>query len=399
MQEQLWPAPDFDRVYDRTGTWSVKWDLRESHFGRADVVPLWVADMDFRVPEPVVEALTARAASGLYGYVARPPEFAEAVSHWQSSRHGWQIPADWVSYSPGVVSGLSFLVMTFSEPGDGVLIQPPVYHPFRRLIEQLGRRVVENPLRLNGTRYEMDLDDFRQKAPDARLMILCSPHNPVGRVWTREELTQLRQEAQTAGLLVLADEVHGDLVYPPHQQVPVQGIGGPGGDRIITLVAPSKTFSLAGLKTSAVIIPDGERRSAYEEAISRLGVGIMGTFGTEAAIAAYRHGAYWLDALLPYLAANIRRVQAVLAQEAPRIKAIPTEGTYLMWLDCRALDLDDEALQQFFVEAGLGVESGSVFGVGGSGFIRMNVACPRLLLDRALEGLAAHYRNRGWPRA
>lgn len=398
MAEHSWPAPDFDRVYERTGTWSVKWDLRESHFGRADVVPLWVADMDFRVPEPVVEALTARAASGLYGYVARPPAFAEAVTRWQARRHGWDIPVEWVSYSPGVVSGLSFLVMTFSQPGDGVLIQPPVYHPFRHLIEQLGRTVVENPLRLNGTHYEMDLADFSQKARQARLMILCNPHNPVGRVWSREELGQLRQAARTAGLLVLADEVHGDLVYPPHEQIPFQ-IAGAGDDRVITLVAPSKTFSLAGLKTSAVIIPDERKRTAYEETISHLGVGIMGTFGTEAAIAAYRHGAYWLDALLPYLAANIQRVQDFLSQEASLIRPVPTEGTYLMWLDCRALQLDDEALQRFFVEAGLGVESGSVFGAGGSGFIRMNVACPRPLLEQALEGLGAHYRRRGWPRA
>jgi cystathionine beta-lyase len=389
--------PDFDVVYDRRHTDSEKWDARAHRFGREDVIPLWVADMDFQVPEPVIRKMVERAQAGFYGYVDRSEAFDRAVQGWLFRRHGLKVEREWICFGPGVNPGLSLLMMALTEPGDGVLIQPPVYHPFAPMIARIGRQVVENPLRLEGQRYVMDWDGFEQAAPRAKVMILTNPHNPVGRVWTQEELTHLVTLAGKSGLIILSDEVHGDLVYPPHRHVPVLSLNADLTPAVM-LTAASKTFNLAGLKTSAVIIPDARARQVYQETIDELGLGLPGTFGPDASIAAWEHGEPWLEALLVYLGENIRWTAERLGEVAPAIRVVPTEGTYLMWLDCRSLGMDDATLDRFFVDAGLGLDSGWQFGTGGHGYMRLNAASPRTLLAEALDRLDRAYRARGLPR-
>jgi cystathionine beta-lyase len=280
------------------------------------------------------------------------------------------------------------LIEAFTEPGDKVVIQPPVYYPFERVIRQNGRQVVYNPLRVENGRYVMDLDDLRVKLENSsvKLMILCSPHNPVGRVWTREELEALGRLCIEHGVFVIADEIHGDLVYPGYTHVPFASISPSFAEHSATCVAPSKTFNLAGLHTAMVILPDDSRRRAYLSVLQRLSVGSLNPFGMVAAEAAYRHGDAWLDALLAYLQQNVKHLQQALADRIPEIRAVEPEGTYLVWLDCRGLGLEDRELDQFFLrKARVAFNEGRIFGPGGEGFVRANIGCPRSLVDGAIR--------------
>jgi cystathionine beta-lyase len=375
---------DFDRVIERRGTGSVKWDMLATRFEAKDAIPMWVADMDFESPQPVVDALVKRAQHGVYGYSLHPDDYADAIVGWQKRRHGWQIQPEWLSESPGVVSGLSWVVDALTKPGDRIIIQPPVYHPFSALVNALERTVVENPLRFDGKRYTMDFDDLRSKAKGCRAIILCSPHNPVGRVWTAEELRELGTICIENGVLVISDEIHADLIYPEFRHTPFGSLGDAFARHSVTCIAPSKTFNLAGLATSLVILPDPDLKARYEAHLGRLHVRAGGIFGNLAMTVAYREGDEWLDQLLPYLAGNRDLVMENLSRGP--VKPIAPEGTYLMWLDCRELGMADEPLDKFFrQEAKVVMNAGAMFGAGGSGFMRLNVGCPRSVVADALS--------------
>ncbi len=388
---------DFDRIIPRDGTDSVKHDGRAEYFGTADVLPLWVADMDFAAPAEVTQALLARAAHPIYGYSRYPAALFEALIDWLRQRHGWAIERDWILLAPGVVPSLHAAVLAFAEAGEGVIVQPPVYFPFFSAVTTSGRRLIENPLRLQDGGYEMDFDHLEQCAKDARLLLLCSPHNPVGRVWTRAELARVLDIAERHDLVVLSDEIHHDLIYPGLKHPVLATLtDDPAADpaRVVTALAPSKTFNIPGLGLSALIVPDPARRNALTRAFDLLHAGNYNPFSSVAFAAGYQHGAAWLDALMAYLAQTRDFVSQFARQHLPGIRLIEPEGTYLLWLDCRELcavrGWDDAALKRFCVEqAKVGMNPGTVFGSGGSGCMRMNIGAPRAVIETALRQLAA----------
>ncbi len=387
-------AFDFDRIIPRAGTDSVKWDGRQGYFGSDDVLPMWVADMDFAAPEEVTHALSERAAHPIYGYTLFPDSVYDAVMGWMKTRHGWDIERDWILMAPGVVPSLHAAALAFAVAGEGVIVQPPVYFPFFSAVTTPGRRLIENPLREENGRYTIDFDHLAQCAaqPDAHMLMFCSPHNPVGRVWDAEELGEVLRIARRHGLVVLSDEIHHDLIYPEHKHIPLALLADDPGD-IVTAVAPSKTFNIPGLGLSALIVSNPEHRAKLRRAFDLLHVGGSNPFSIAAFAAAYRHGGPWLDALLAYLARTRNEVIAFIDRYLPTIQLMRSEGTYLIWLDCRALGrelgLDDAALHQFFIrEARVGMNPGTVFGAGGAGFMRLNIGAPRAVVMEALDRIA-----------
>ncbi len=382
----------FDDVINMSGTGSAKWEMAKKYFGTDDLTPLWVADMDFRGPQAVIEALRERAELGIYGYTFRPDFVDEAVAGWIRRRHGWQAEKDWISFSPGVVTALNACIESFTEPGDRVIIQPPVYAPFFKAVEDNGRQLVLNPLKLTDGKYEMDFDDLQQKAESSRakMLILCSPHNPVGRVWTLEELQKLAQICKDHNLLVVSDEIHSDLALKPHRHTPLPLAASEIASRAIVCMAPSKTFNMAGLATSFILIPDPELRKTFQGYMEKMHFNMINPFSLTAANAAYRHGDEWLDQVLDYIKANAEYLQDYVQRRIPRLKTIMPEGTYLTWIDCRALGLTPEALQAFMVgKAKVALNPGIGFGEEGAGFMRMNVAAPRSVLAEALAKIEA----------
>ncbi|HDT14351.1 MAG TPA: putative C-S lyase [Candidatus Aminicenantes bacterium] len=379
------PSP-FDQVIDRTGTESMKWVYPRQVLKIEDAIPMWVADMDFKAPPAVVEALRRRAEHGVFGYPLVPPSFFAAAIDWLGRRHGWKIEKGWMAVTPGIVAALNYLVRALTRPGDGVLIQTPVYHPFYYAIENHHRRVVRNPLRFDGRRYVMDLDDLERKAADARLLILCSPHNPVGRVWGREELEAVARIAVARGLHVISDEIHHDLILPGFRHQVLAALGPEIAARTITCIAPSKTFNIPGLATAAVVASNPELLKAFEDEAERCGFDLGQVFGLVGFEAAYGHGEGWLDELLPYLAGNVDLIEAFLAERLPAIRLIRPEGTYLALFDCRGLGLDPGSVNDFFLKrARVYVNDGKMFGPELEGFVRVNFACPRSVLREALE--------------
>lgn len=393
---------DFDTLYDRGATDSLKWADREARCGSEDAIPLWVADMDFACPPEVARAVQARAAHPIYGYPVRSESYYQAVCAWMERRHGWKIKPEWLVYVPGVVPALNFAVHAFTRPGDGVVIQPPVYYPFRKSILENGRRLLENPLVRRGDRYEMDLQGLKKAADSgAKLLILCSPHNPVGRVWEKRELEDLAEVCLTRDILLVSDEIHFDLVLGRQEgrrHTCAASISEEIARRTITLTAPNKTFNIAGLTMGNAVISDPRLREAFKAAVGGSGIEVSNVFGNVAAEAAYREGEAWLDQLLSYIEGNYRFFAEFLAEKIPEIRALPLEGTYLAWLDCTGLGLDDAALKRFFCEeARLWLDDGPKFGTGGSGFMRLNLAAPRSILEesaRRLEKAVSARRNR-----
>ena len=378
----------FDRIYIRSGTASLKYDARREVFGREDVIPLWVADMDFAVPDAVQRALTERAAHPLFGYTIHPESLYDSLLHWLTTRHGWHIERESVLFCPGVVPSLHACIMALCSPGDAVIVQPPVYAPFLSAPEICGRKSLLNPLKLTAGKYTFDLDDLERCTMEGgRLLILCSPHNPVGRVWQREELRALLAVCEEHDITVISDEIHADLVYPGIKHVPLATLS--DKVNIVTAIAPSKTFNIPGLGLSALVVPNKADRAAIAKAFGILHVSASNPFSIVAFEAAYCEGAPWLDALLAYLAGTRDMVREFLRQYLPQIKMIEPEGTYLLWLDCRAMGLNDKQLKDFFVrEAGVGLSPGAIFGVQGSGFMRMNIGTPRSVIGQALENIA-----------
>ena len=378
---------DFDTYIDRRKTNSVKWDGVLKLFGDENVLPMWVADMDFKAPPPVVQALIKRAEHGIYGYPMRPPSFYDAFIDWTLKNHGWAIEKKWLTYSPGVVTALSVMVLALTKPGDKVLLQPPVYYPFFEVIRRNGRRVVDNPLLLRQGRYDMDFEDLERKAREkVKLMILCSPANPVGRVWTYDELKRVGDFCLKNDIVLISDEIHSDIVYPGFKHTPAATVSKEVAQRTITCMAPSKTFNLAGLQSSVIIIPDPELREKYNRLLHNVHIEMDNVFGLAAFESAYRSGQAWLDELKEYLHQNLKFTIEYFEEKIPRIKVIRPEATYLVWFDCRELWLDNRELKDFMIKkAKVGLDDGPIFGQGGEGFQRLNLACPRTTLEQGLK--------------
>jgi cystathionine beta-lyase len=385
---------NFDEHIDREGTDSVKFDFRKQYFGREDVIPMWVADMDFPVPPFVSEAVRRRAGHPVYGYSIIPESYYEAVIAWQKRRYDWDIRRDWILFSPGVVTGLNVIVQALTDPGDKIIVQPPVYFPFFSCVEKNGRKLLYNQLVEKDGIYSIDFDDLENKMKEgARMLILCSPHNPVSRCWTRDELEWLGAKSIEYGVLVVSDEIHCDLVFEPHQHIPLATLSEEIAQNTITCIAPSKTFNLAGLFTSSIIIANDSLRRKFKYAEEKIHLS-ANIFGITAAEAAYRTGEDWLGELMTYLKSNAGLVKDYLAVNMPEISVSPIEATYMLWLDFRKLDFSAPDLKKLLIEkAGLGFVEGTTFGPGGDGFQRMNIACPRATLEMAMKRipLILHY--------
>ena len=375
----------FDIPLQREGTGSLKHDGRKKVFGTLDVLPMWVADMDFAAPVAVTEALKQRAAHPVYGYTLVPDSLYQALIDWMWKRHQWRIEPEWIVMTPGVVPSLNLVTMALVRPGQGVIVQPPAYPPFFSAASNTGRQLIENPLQKHAGTYQMDLPGLENCAARARLLLFCSPHNPVGRVWRDDELASVIDIAERHDLTILSDEIHGDLVYPGCRHRPMASLTSNPG-RIVTAVAPSKTFNIPGLGLSALIVPDPARRTAINGMLDRFGVNIGNPFSILAFEVAYREGSAWLESLLQYLRANRDAAAEFLAKRLPQISLCEPQGTYLLWLDCRELGMADEELKRFFVhKARVGLSPGPLFGTGGAGFMRMNIGTPQQVLITALE--------------
>lgn len=384
---------NFDQIIPRTHTASEKWDGRLAKFGRADVTPLWVADMDFAVPPAVQEALLARLQHPIYGYTLVDDSVYDSLIAWLYQQYGWRVAREWILLTPGVVPAMYAAVQALSQPQQGVIVQPPVYPPFFSAVTTHHRILLENPLVLENGRYRMDLVQLEQCAQQgAKLLLLCTPHNPVGRVWQRDELDAVLDIARRYQLTIFADEIHADLIYPEFKHTPLATLASVG-DAIITAVAPSKSFNLAGLGLSSLIIPDAAIRSSMVDAFAQLHVQVLNPFSLTAFTAAYQYGGAWRDALMVYVRDTRDAVIAYLAQYIPSIRPIKPEGSYLMWLDCRELGMSDTQLHEFFVQkCAVGMNPGVLFGQGGSGYMRLNLASPRTLIMDALARVRQQLR-------
>lgn len=388
---------DFDEIIDRRGSKSEKYDCLKELFGRDDIIPLWVADTDFRTPDFVMNAIKERAEHPVLGYSYRCDYYKDSIIGWVRRRNGWTIEREWIDFSPGVMCGVSYAIETQTEEGDGVLIQPPVYPPFARVIRACGRRVVTNPLKLEDDRWVIDFDDLDEKLSQVKVMVLCNPHNPTGRVFTRRELTRIAALCLKHGVSIVSDEIHSDLTLYGNKHTHIASLSEEVASITHTFIAPSKTFNMAGLSTAVAIIPDNRLHDFYSQRLDRNHVGQGNIFGAVALRAAYNNGDEWLDNLLSYLESNIDFVCDTLREKMPKIKCIKPEATFLLWLDCRELGLSQERLVDFFVnEAYLGLNSGSDYGEEGEGFMRLNVGCPLSVLKTALEQLKNAYDLRGF---
>lgn len=376
---------NFDEIVSRRHTCSYKWDSAPS--GEKEVLPLWVADMDFRTAPVIVEALERRVRHGIFGYVRVPDAYYESVARWFARRHGWKMETDWIIYTSGVVPAISAVIKALTVPGDGVVVQTPVYNCFFSSIRNNGCRVVPNPLIYENRTYRIDFEDLDRKTadPGVRLLLLCNPHNPAGRVWTREELVRIGEICQKNRVRVIADEIHCELVFPGHEYVPFASTGENQLRNSVTCVSPSKAFNLAGLQIASIISCDRTVRERIDRAININEVCDVNPFGMEATIAAYEGGEDWLLQLLDYLKGNYDLLCDFFKTYLPQIPVTSLEGTYLVWTDCRAFHLPSDVLQTLLLEeTGLWLNSGTLYGAEGEGFLRWNIACPRVVLHDAL---------------
>jgi len=389
---------NFDEIIDRAKYHSAKWDELETTFGviSKDVLPMWIADMEFRSPQPVIEAIKKANEHGIYGYTSRPLSYYQAIIDWMEKRHNWKIKKDWIAYSPGVVPALSLIIKAFCQPGDKVIVQPPVYYPFFRVIENNGCHIVNNPLKFNNKKYFIDWEDLERKVDDPRVKILifCSPHNPVGRVWQKEELIILGEICLKHNIIVVSDEIHADILFKGYRHIPFASISTAFAHNSVTCTAPSKTFNLAGLQTSSIIIPNKKYYKIYENILDGLALDENNVFGLVALEAAYRDGEEWLEQLLSYLNENLKFLMKYFKERIPKIKVIKPEGTYLVWLDCRQLGFNAKDLNNFMIKkARVALDNGYWFGAEGKGFMRINIACPRSFLEECLKRIERAVNN------
>lgn len=381
---------NFDEIIDRKGTNSIKYDFAEEEKGRDDLLPLWVADMDFKLPKEVEERLEERVKHGIFGYTKAKDDYYKAVAKWFYDVHDWRIDPGWIVITPGVVYAIAAAIRAFTKKGDGVIIQQPVYYPFYNSIIKNERKAVNNELLFKDGRYSIDFDDFEKKIRenDVKMFILCSPHNPVGRVWTKEELTKLGEICLKYDVLIFADEIHGDITYPGIKHVPFVSLSENFANITIVGTAPSKTFNLAGLQLSNIIIPNEKLREKFKNELNSAGYALPNTMGLAASQAVYELGYEWYREMLDYIYENYKFLEEFIKDELPKIKIVKPEGTYLVWLDFSRLGLTDKELEDFIVDkAKLWLDGGSMFGKKTGQFQRINIACPKETLKEALERL------------
>ena len=395
---------NFDKIINRKGTNCLKYDYAVERGKPADVLPLWVADMDFTVSEEITKSLHAAVDHGIYGYTQPKDAYYNAITNWMEKNHNWKTKREWIMKTPGVVFALGAAVKAFTKPGDAVLIQNPVYYPFTNIIRDNDRRVIDNTLLYEKrvtegkSQYSIDYEDFERKIvqENIKLFILCNPHNPVGRVWNREELQYLGEICLRHHVIVVSDEIHNDFVYPGFEHTVFANVDPRFAEFTVTCTAPSKTFNLAGLQISNIFISNETLREAFQKEIDKTGYDEPNALGAVACEAAYRGGQEWLDQLRAYLLENLNFLRTYLQEKIPQIHLVEPEGTYLVWLDCSELGISGKELDQFIVEkAGLWLDGGAMFGPSGSDFQRVNIACPRATLELALDKLKAAVDNLG----
>jgi len=386
---------NFDRIINRKKTKCYKWDYNKEIFGKEDLLSMWVADMDFQSPAEVLEILRKRVDHGVFGYTGLVDSFYTSIVNWMDTRFNWKINKNWIVVTPGIVPAVNFAIQTYTKENHQILVQSPVYYPFFTSIENNKRKLVISELKLIDDHYEMDFEDLEKKlSEDIKMMILCSPHNPVSRVWKREELEKVAELCLKYDVLLISDEIHSDLVFSNNTHIPIPLISKEIGHNSLTMFAPSKTFNVAGLSLSYVIIPNKKIRLKFQKTLLNLGLHGGNVFGIEALQASYRYGQRWLEELLKYLENNYNFVCDFLHKRIPKIKPIKMDGTYLLWLDCREMKLEQAELVSFFInKAGLAFNDGSKFGKGGEGFMRMNLGCSKILLEKALIQLETAVHN------
>jgi len=381
---------DFNSIVTRTGTDCVKWDHYEMKGEVHGMIPMSIADMDFKVPYFITEAMAKRLSHGIFGYTVVPGSYYDALVNWIEKRFDWRIKREWIRFTPGVIPALNFAVQTFTSPGDKVIIQPPVYHPFRACISNNGRGVSNNPLKCEGGRYAMDLDGLKGLIDGrTKMMILASPHNPVGRVWTKEELKELIDICLENGILIVSDEIHADLVMPGHSHIPTASVSTDAAKITLTCTSPSKTFNIAELHVANIIIPETGLFESFDLALMKAGLNrpnVMGLYATEAA---YRNGGQWVEELIPHLHGNYLLMRDTLCANLPKVKCAEMEGTYLGWLDFNGSGLSDSKVEEILLtKARVAMTPGRIFGPGGEGFYRMNLACPRAVVEEAVRRIS-----------
>lgn len=380
---------DFDRVIDRRGTDCLKWDVADRAFQGEGLLPMWIADMDFPTAPAITEELHKRAEQGVFGYGMLPAAYYDAVIRWMSRRHQCEVKKEWICYTAGVVTALNYAIQAVTEPGDEVMVHTPVYYPFYGAVESQGRVLVKSPLKENDLYYTIDMEDMeRRVTPKTRALLFCSPHNPVGRVWTREELQQVADFCKRHDLILIADEIHNDLVYSGHPHTMFLNVDPEMAQRTILCTAPSKTFNIAGIQVSNAIIPDETLCKRFKELLAKAHVSSAHAFAAPALIGAYEGSEDWLDELLVYLEGNMDLFCDTIARELPKLRVRKPEGTYLAWVDCAGLGLTADELKRFMVEqCGLALNAGISFGEAGAQFVRVNLACPRSTVEECLRRL------------
>lgn len=380
---------DFDTYIDRVGTDCEKYESLLPIFGSDNVIPLWLADMDFATADFICDAMRQRLEHPIFGYTFRPECYHNSIAGWIERRGGWSINTAWLAFSPGVVAGVTFAMLSCTEIGDGVVIQPPVYHPFANTIRFNHRTLLTNPLVETEDGYRINFEDLEAKLSQAKAFILCNPHNPTGRVYTLEELLRIGELCQRYDVTIISDEIHSDFVYKPHKHLHIASLSDDLAMRTVTLLAPSKSFNIAGLSTAVAVIPNPERLATYKAEVAKIHVDNGNIFGTVALHAAYEQGDEWMDQMVDYLQGNIDFVHDFMTQHVPSVGCYKPESTFLMWLDFRPWGMEREQLCRFLVEkAGLGMGDGAIYGVEGTGFMRLNIGTPRSVLRRALEQLS-----------
>lgn len=379
---------NFDEPVARQGTSCVKYDSRKDVFGTEEVIPMWVADMDFKSPPFIIETLRKRLEHEILGYSFRNEEYFSSLSKWIRRRHNWMIVKEWISFSPGIVPALNICTLAYTSPGDKVIIQPPVYFPFFNAVRDHKRKMLYNRLIDNNGTWKIDFEDLEQKAAEgARMIILCNPHNPVGRAWRVDELEKLAEICLGYGIVIISDEIHSDLVLPGYNHIPLASLSDKIASLTVTCMAPSKSFNIAGLSTSSMIISNPDLKKKFDTVIDGLHITGGNIFGNEASIAAYSYGHKWLDDMLDYVNRNVEYVM-VKFRDNKFIKPVQPEATYMIWLDCRNMGMNPDDMNSFFInEAAVGMSKGSDFGPGGEGFMRMNLACPMDTVKRAIENI------------
>ena len=381
---------NFDEVIDRNGTSAVKFDDVKEIWGRNDLIPLWVADMDFATPPFIIEALRRRLDHEILGYTMRTPQWASSIMAWQQSRYGWTIQPEWLNFVPGIVPGIAFVISCFTEPGDAILIQPPVYHPYIHVPQNLGRTLRRNRLDLVDGQYQLDFERFEQDVRGCKLFLLCHPHNPGGRVWTAEELRRIAEICHREGVIVVSDEIHADLTLPPYHHVPFASVSVEAAACSITLMSPSKAFNMAGLTSSYSIISDEALRERFHQHLERSELNLGHVFAFNSVAAAYSHGTEWLDQMLAYVQGNIDYMEQYLAASLPQVSMIRPQASYLVFLDFRKLGLSQAELNTLIVDkARLALNDGAMF--EGEGFMRLNAASPRSIIEEAMRRLASAF--------